>query len=72
MIMKERRIDMLGVCEAHMPGRKTKLLLENHQLCYKGCREVRHGVVFTVNGELSGKISHLSTKATGLSVSLWK
>ena len=62
MMMQERRIDILGLCETRLPGEGTKLLHNNYQLFYKGGRTTRHGVGLVVSEELSGKISHLNFK----------
>ena len=63
MMMQERKIDILGLCETRLPGEGTKLLHNSYQLIYKGGREARHGVGFIVSEELSGKISHLDFKS---------
>ena len=60
MMMEERKIDILGLCETRLPGEGTKLLHNNYQLFYKGGEAARHGVGFVVSEELAGKISHLN------------
>ena len=63
MMMEERNINILGMCETRLRGEGTELLHNNFQLFFKGGREARHGVGFIVNEELSGKISHLNYKS---------
>ena len=63
MMMQERRMDILGLCETRLPGEGTKLLHGNYQLFYKGGRMARHGVGFVVSEELSRKVSHLNFKS---------
>ena len=62
MMMEERKIDILGLCETRLPGEGTKLLHNNYQLFYKGGRAAQHGVGFLVSEEIAGKISHLNFK----------
>ena len=47
MMMKERRLDLLGVCETRMTGSGSKLIHDNYQLIYKGREQERkYGVAF--------------------------
>ena len=63
MMMQARQIDILGLCETHLPGEGTKILHDNYQLLCKGGREAQHGVGLIVIEKLLGKISHLNFKS---------
>ena len=63
MMMKERNIDILGLCETRLPGEGTKLLHDDYQLFYSGGRNTKHGVGVIVSDKLARKIGHVYYKS---------
>ena len=62
MLMKERKLDIIGLCETRLTGEGTKLLHDNYQLIYSGGREAKHGVGVILTGELAQRAGHLIYK----------
>ena len=62
LMMQERRIDVLGLCEIRLPGEGNKLLHSDYQLFYKGGMQARHGVGVIVSNELAKNIGHINYK----------
>ena len=63
LMMQERRIDILGLCETRLPGEGSKLLHNDYQLLYKGGIQARHGVGVIVSNELAKNIGHENYKS---------
>ena len=59
MLMKKRRMDLLGLCETRLSGEGTKLLHEDYQLFYSGGREAKYGVGFIASKEMAERIGHV-------------
>ena len=63
MLMKERNLDIIGLCETRLTGEGTKILHDDYQLFYKGGMEARHGVGFIVTKELAERVGYLNYKS---------
>ena len=61
-LMKERNLDMLGLCETRLSGNGTKLLHDNYHLFYSGGREAKHGVGVIMREEFAEKVGYLVFK----------
>ena len=61
MVMKERRLDLLGVCEAKIPRFGSKVIRDNYQLIHKGKEQERkYGVAFIMTQELADTVEKTS------------
>ena len=59
-MMKERNLDLLGVCETRMPGQGSKVIHEDYQLIFKGRdQERKYGVAFIMTQELANRIEKI-------------
>src|SRR5678816_2632700 len=62
MLMIERGLDVLGVCETRLAGSGVRVLHHNYQLIYSGGRENRHGVGVIMSEEMSQRVSNIEQK----------
>ena len=72
-LMKERNIDMLGLCETRLTGKGTKILHDNYQLIYSGGRDSHHGVGVILTEEMAkrvGEVEQSSERIMAFSVSV--
>ncbi|XP_068235925.1 uncharacterized protein [Palaemon carinicauda] len=62
MLMKARKLDIIGLCETRLTGQGTNLLHDNYHLIYSGGGEAKHGVGVILTEELAQKIEYLVYK----------
>lgn len=55
-LMLDRRLDILGVCEARLTGEGSKVIHNNYQLLYSGGEAHRHGVGVILTEEMAQRV----------------
>ena len=60
--MKERNLDMLGLCETRFNGEGIKVLHDDFQLIYKGGENAKHGVGIIMTKELAERVGYIIYK----------
>ena len=58
MVMRERRIDILEVCETRLSGGGVKVLHDDFQLIYSGGQDNIHGVGVILSPELAQRVNN--------------
>ena len=62
-MMKERNLDILGVCETRTKNEGQKKIHEDFRYIYKGNREGRHGVGFILSPVFAERVSQIIYKS---------
>lgn len=55
-MMKERNLDVLGMCETRMKGEGEKLLHDNYKLIYSGRDDGQYGVAFMMTPSFAERV----------------
>ena len=61
-LMQERRIDVLGLCETKLAGKRSRTLHENYQPIFSGAGDTRHGVGVMLSEELSQRVTTMEQR----------
>lgn len=59
-LMKDRRLDTVGLCETKLSEEGTKIIHDNQNMVYKGGKDTGHGVGFMVTKEMSERVRHIN------------
>ena len=61
-MMKERNLEILGVCETRTKNERQKNIHEDFKYIFKGNEEGRHGVGFVLNSSIAERVSDVIYK----------
>lgn len=61
-MMKERRLDILGICETRMKNNGRKIIHDDFQLMWSGGNDTKHGVAIVMTPEMAEKTSKVTPK----------
>jgi Reverse transcriptase (RNA-dependent DNA polymerase)/Endonuclease-reverse transcriptase len=70
-LMKERKLDIMGLCETRLQGKGRKKIHEDYVLLHTGSERKQHGVAFIVSSRIGDKIAdvkHISERMMGISI----
>ena len=74
MMMKERKLDILGVAETRYRGEGRRVIQDNYQIIYKGREEdTMHGVGFVISAEVAETViecQHINERIITLTMSV--
>ena len=62
-IMRERKLDILGLCETRLVGSGQKTLHENYKMIYKGREDGHYGVAFIISPALSERVDSVDLRS---------
>jgi hypothetical protein len=68
--MKERNLDILGLCETRMNGNGRELFHEDYMSLFDGAYSKKHGVAFTVTPLVEDETSDVMYVNKGMMVCL--
>ena len=61
-LMKQKKVDILGLCATRVKGIGTKMLHDNYHLMYSGGHSGQHGVGLIVSEEISQRVGKTEFK----------
>ena len=61
-IMKERKLDILGLCETRLKEEGRRVLQDDYQMIWKGGQDARHGVAFLISPEIGDRVISINYK----------
>lgn len=62
-LMKERKLEILGLCETRVRGEGQKVLHDDYRFIYKGAEGGRHGVGFVLTPEMAERVDSVDFRS---------